>query len=306
LAAVAETSLAAGLWGTSFPVISIAINEGLDPVVFVFLRFVLAAPLMIMVAFFLRRRMRKLLADKAVWAIALLNTIGFLCQFIGQKYTAASVAALLVNLSVVFAAIGGVVFLRERLGPFKLTGVALALVGTLLLASKGDLSGFGKGEVFGDGLYLIAALSWAGYIVYAKKKTVESDWDPVALATCIVVVTAVLLVPFVFLSRLSLPPSPTSWGAVIYTAIFNTAIPFVLYQSGLRQLTAAGSAVVLMLEIVVALIISVAFLGETFTLISLLGAVAVLASILLVSGAEAGGKSLSVGQNDGRPVRVQN
>jgi drug/metabolite transporter (DMT)-like permease len=110
-------------------------------------------------------------------------------------------------------------------------------------------------------------------------------------------VTAVFVLPAALIAHLpSSSISALSWEAIAYTAVFNTAIPFVLYQAGLRQLTASLSAVVLMLEIVVAILISVLFLGETFTVLSALGAVAVLASILLVSGMEVRGKSLSVGE----------
>ena len=300
--AISETLLAGGLWGTSFPVISVAIRDGLDPVVFAFLRFAIATPLMILVAILLKKRVGSLVKNRAVWIVAFLNAVGFLCQFVGQKYTGAAVAALLVNLSVVFAAIGGSLFLRESLGPLKLVGIVLALAGTILLATGGDISQLNEGQVVGDVLYLVSAVSWAGYIICAKRKTDEEKWDPVGVATIIVALTCIFLAPTLLFVKLTLPGSIESWNAVVYTAVLNTAIPFVLYQAGLRSLTAAGSAVVLMVEIVVALAISVAMLGETLTTLSLVGGAAILASILLVSGVEVGGKSLSVGQNDGIPV----
>ncbi len=294
--ALAQTSVTAVLWGTSFPVISVALKGGLDPSVFVFLRFAIAAPVMLALAILLRRDVTGLLRSKGVWVLAFLNAVGFLCQFIGQEYTEASVAALLVNLSVVLAAAGGAIFLGERLGSLKVAGVILAFAGTALIATNGDFTALASGKLFGDMLYLVAALVWAGYIVYAKKKTDELDWDPLAVASSIVAVTAVFLLPAVLVVRLPSSISALSWEAIAYTALFNTAIPYVLYQAGLRHLTASLSAIVLMLEVVVAVIISTLFLGETFTALSAVGALAVLASILLVSGMEIRGKSLSVGE----------
>jgi drug/metabolite transporter (DMT)-like permease len=302
--AITETLVAGGLWGTSFPVISVAIKDGLDPVVFVFLRFVIATPLMFIVATLVKREVRTLVKNRAVWIVAFLNAVGFLCQFVGQKYTGAAVAALLVNLSVVFAAIGGTIFLREALGPLKLAGVILALAGTLLLATGGNISQLNVGQAVGDVLYLVSAISWAGYIVFAKRKTDEERWDPVGVSTIIVALTCVFLSPALFFANLTLPGTVGSWEAVAYTAVLNTAVPFVLYQAGLRYLTAVSSAVVLMVQIVVALVISVTLLGETFTTLSLAGGLSILASILLVSGVEVGGKSLSVGQNGRTPVQV--
>jgi drug/metabolite transporter (DMT)-like permease len=304
VAALAETSLAAALWGTSFPVISVALRGGLDPGAFVFLRFALAAPPMIVVALLMKRDVVKLLRSGAVWIVAFFNAVGFVCQFIGQQYTEASVAALLVNMSVVLAAVGGAAFLGERMGAYKVSGVVLAFAGAALIAANGSIASATGGQLLGDGLYLLAAAAWAGYIVYAKKKTDEFSWDPVAVAAAIVTLTALFVLPAALLGHGLSGISTSSWGAIGYVAVFNTAIAFVLYQAGLRYLTASSSAVILMLEIVVAVAISVAFLGETFTVYSSLGAVAVLFSILLVSGVDVRGKSLSVSQISAKRAQV--
>jgi len=292
------------LWGTSFPVISVALREGLNPSVFVFLRFAIAAPLMLVFALSTKRGVMTLMKSRALWIVAFFDAVGFLCQYVGQQYTPASVAALLINLSVVLAAVGAAVFLGEKLGAYKVIGVVLAFAGTVLIATNGDLGAVVGGELLGDALYLLAAFSWAAYIVYAKRKTDEMDWDPYAAATCIVSLTAVFVLPAALIAGGPIPTSAAAWEAIAYTAVFNTAIPFALYQAALKHMTAASSAIVLMLEIVVAVLISVVFLGETFTLFSLVGALGVLASILLVSGVELRGKSLSVGETDASPVRV--
>ncbi|MDV3277670.1 MAG: DMT family transporter [Nitrososphaerales archaeon] len=294
--ALAQTTVTAVLWGTSFPVISVAISSGLDPRTFVFLRFAIAAPVMLAVAGLYGKGTRRLLRSRAVWVIGLFNATGFVCQFLGQALTTASVAALLVNLSVVLAALGSMLFLREKMTTVRASGVAFAFAGTALLTTNGDLSGLTGGQLLGDALYLLAAVAWAGYIVYAKKKTDEKDWDPLAVSACIVAVTAFLVFPVALTAGLSFALSTASWEAVLYTAVFNTAIPFALYQAGLRYLTATSSAIVLMLEIVTAVAISTLFLGEVLGVASWTGAVLVLVSVLLVSGFEISGKSLSVYQ----------
>jgi drug/metabolite transporter (DMT)-like permease len=292
--ALAQTAVAAVLWGTSFPVISVGIGAGLDPRTFVFLRFLIAAPMTVGVAAAMGRRVGPLMRSRGVWVLGFLNATGFVCQFIGQKYTDASVAALLVNLSVVLAAAGGVIFLGEKLGALKVFGVLLAVAGTFMIATGGSLAVLGKGEALGDGLYLVAAVMWAGYIVYAKMKDEEMDWDPIALAAGIVVATTVFVFPVALTGGLAMVFTPVPILAVLYSAVFNTAISFVLYQQGLKRLSASSSAVVLMLEIVVAVLISVTLLGQGLSGYGWAGAAAVLGSIALVSGLEGGRKSLSV------------
>jgi drug/metabolite transporter (DMT)-like permease len=290
--ALAQTAAAAILWGTSFPVITLGIRAGLDPLAFAFLRFALASAIMLGMCRVYRKEVGGLLRSRAVWIIGFFDAVGYLCQYVGQAYTSASVASLLVNLSVVLAALGGVVFLGERIGGVKATGVVAAVVGTVLLTTKGDLSLVTGGQLFGDAQYLVAAVSWAAYIVYGKKKTDETAWDPVAASAAIVAVTTVFILPVALFANWTSVNSVPAWEAVAYTAIFNTAIAFALYQSGLRYLTATSSAVVLMLEIVTAMAISTIFLGEEMNLFSWAGAALVLVSVLLVSGFELGRKEL--------------
>lgn len=301
--ALAKTAIAAALWGTSFPIISLGIKGGLDPTTFLFLRFALAAPVMLGVAKALGRDLLPLLRNRAIWIVGALNSVGFLCQFIGQQYTDASVAALLTNMSVILAAMGGVAFLGEKLGGFKVAGVFLAVAGTVLITTNGDFRLVAGSQGLGDALYLVAAVSWAGYILYSKKKMDEQRWDPLAASACIVAVTAILVFPPALTAGAGQLVSAESLWAVAYTGVFNTVIPYVLYQQGLKHLTASSSAVVLMLEIVVALLISVTFLGETLTAFAWIGASAVLVSILLVSRVEIRGKSLSVRVNDASRVK---
>lgn len=292
--AIAETMATAILWGTSFPVISVGIKAGLGPLDFVFLRFAMAAPILLVVAFVTRRDIMGLLRTRPVWVLGFLNAVGFLSQFVGQQFTDPSVAALLVNLSVILAAVGSVIFLNERLGTAKLLGVALAVAGTILLATRGDLATLTSSQLAGDAYYLVSAVSWGAYIVYAKRKTDELSWDPVAISACLIPLTALFVLPTALLSGLSAPTTQLTWEIVGYTALVNTAIPYVLYQSGLRYLTATASAVVLALEIVTAVIVSAVFLGVVLNAASAAGAIAVIVSILLVSKPVGDGKSLSV------------
>jgi drug/metabolite transporter (DMT)-like permease len=155
----------------------------------------------------------------------------------------------------------------------------------VLLTTNGDLAGVGGGQLIGDLLYLVGAVFWAGYIVYAKKKTDQLEWDPVPLAAAIVTVTAVLLIPAALTAGMPHIGELSLW-AIGYTGLLNTAVAFVLYQQGLKYLTASSSAVVLTLEIVVAVGISVVSLGEVLSGLAWVGTAMILASILTVSGLE--------------------
>ena len=299
-AALAETSATGLLWGTSFPVIEFGIASGIDPRVFAFLRFVIAAPIMIAFARVIGTPLRADLRMRPVWILGFLNAVGFLCQFLGQTYTAASVAALLVNLSVLIAAIGSAALLGEKFAGTKVVGTVLAVGGIFLLTTRGDFGLIARSQLTGDLFYLVSASSWGVYIIYNKRKTDERRWDPLGVASLTILSTAVFVAPVM----LTVGPGELSMtggelGLILYTAVLNTAIPFVLYQRGLRHLTATTSSMLLMLEIVTAMGISILLLGELLDLASLIGAASILSSIFLVSRVGGSGESLSIRTHSG-------
>lgn len=59
--------------------------------------------------------------------------MAFTLQVVGQRYTPAADAAIILSSETVFAAMGGMIFLGERLSLFKLSGAALILVAILLV-----------------------------------------------------------------------------------------------------------------------------------------------------------------------------
>lgn len=301
--ALGETALTAVMWGSSFPAISFGIRSGLDPELFMFLRFAVAGPLMLAIAWKWGRDLFKTLKNRAIWVLAFLNAGGTVCQFVGLSYTDASTAALLINLSVLVTAVGSAAFLKEKLGVGKSLGVAAALVGAALLTTGGSLSKLGGAQLFGDSLYILAAFVWGAYLIYNKKKTDQVAWDPLTAAATTVFLTAIFLAPVLLLPGLSFAMTPVYWEVVAFTAILNTAVPFVLYQSGLRFLTATSSAMVLMLEDVTAVVVSVLFLGDLINGVSLVGVASILLSIILVSGIDLRGKTLSVGETTVDAVR---
>jgi drug/metabolite transporter (DMT)-like permease len=74
-----------------------------------------------------------------------------------------------------------------------------------------------------------------------------------------------------------------AWLAIIYTAIFCWVLPYYFWLKGLRSISPVTSAVLLLVEIIVAVAISTIFLGETLTVISGIGSIFIIIAILLVS-----------------------
>ncbi len=283
-AAFALLVLSSVLWGSSFVSIKIRLAY-VNAYDFAFFR-VGAAAIILLTVLILRGQFRLLaLRELSVWILGLLNGVAFSLQFVGLLFTTAAKTALLVDLNVIIVAILSWKFFGESFSFRKKLGVILGVLGAVLITTNGNLSSLAQGELLGDLLVFAAGLVWAFFIVLHKRALQRRDRNVVEMSALVMVATALLLSPMaVLFGGLNLGAVPMQgWGWVAFTAIICTVLPYSLWVFALRAVTATIASVVGMLEIVAAMVLSTLLLGETYSAITLLGAVFVLFSILAVA-----------------------
>ncbi|MDG6220035.1 MAG: DMT family transporter [Candidatus Thermoplasmatota archaeon] len=285
-----ELMLAGLLWGGSFPVIKYGLNQGIDSAWLVMLRFSVAAVVCLLLLWHIggMKRLSRVMFSKPLWIIGAFNGLAFVFQYHGLIYTTASKSSLLINMNVVFVAFLGAFLLKERLTPKILAGIGIALGGIFLLTTEGDLSNLAGGSAFGDLLQVLAALTWAFYII-DNKRIVDKGLNTLDITVGMLLVTFIISMPY-SLYRLAGGAAPLPSGAhmtlalvVVYTAIGGSIAAYFLYSRGVKHVPAVVSAVFLMFEIVSAMIISFIFLGERIGAYGIVGGVAILAAIVIVS-----------------------
>lgn len=276
--------LSSVLWGSSF----VSVKIGLAYVnVYDFVFFRLAAAAIILLALLILRGQFKpvALGELSVWILGLLNGVAFSLQYVGLLFTTAAKTALLVDLNVIIVAILSWKMFGESFSLRKQLGVILGALGAVLITTNGDLSSLAQGEFKGDLLVFAAGLVWAFFIVLHKRVLQRRDRNVIEMSAVVMVATALLLSPMaVLLGGLHLEAvSMEGWGWVAFTAIICTVLPYSLWVFALRAVTATIASVVGMLEVVAAMVLSTLLLGETYSTITLIGAVFVLLSILAVA-----------------------
>jgi drug/metabolite transporter (DMT)-like permease len=80
----------------------------------------------------------------------------------------------------------------------------------------------------------------------------------------------------------SLPPDNGVWGVVIFTAVFATAIAFIVQTWSQAHMSATKVAVILTMEVVFAAIFAVIFGGERLSLQEALGGILVVTAMYLI------------------------
>ena len=277
---LASTIVSGVLFGTSVPVIKLGLGV-IPPFLFATLRFLVASAV---VVFVLGRRgwvKRELYRSKLLWAIGVLNTVGYAMQFEGQFLTTSSDAALIIGSAALMIPVIARLRGKEKLVWRRSLGVLLGFAGTSLVVAGRGLE-LGGGQVIGDFLILGTAVTIALIFVFSKD-LVEVRGSP-AVTGGLLITTATLLLPFTTLD-LGRPISlgPDAWFYVLFLAVFSTVGSYYFFTKGLETISATVSSIILPIEVVVSVVLSVLIFRDSFSLLSGTGAALIIVGVAMVS-----------------------
>lgn len=261
------------LWGTTFSVSKYAF-EYLTPLYMIAIRFTIGVGIMSMI--FWKKVSRIKLEDlKGGTVVGIVFFIAFVSQLIALQYTEAGKQAFLAGTYVVMAPFLYWAIHRRRPDNRTMLGAFVCFIGIGLLTLNSSLS-----ISFGDGLTLFSSLFFALHIM-SNGYFVEKQ-DPVILATVQFGVVAIL--SWVFAGIFEPFPSnmaPAGVWAVLYLAVFCTALAYFLQTVAQRYTLSTHAAIILSLESVFGSLLAVVMLGEVFTFRMLLGCIAIFTAILI-------------------------
>lgn len=284
---------AAFLWGTTFPATRYGLEDGgLEPFGFLYFRFAVATLALLAYAVPARRIDWALFTDWRLLALGLVNALGYVLQYVAQERTTASKTALLVNVNVLITALLAYYLLKERIAASTGVGAVLGVTGVVLLTSNGDLASLRltNQEFLGDMMAFGTGVCWTVYILTMKRYYMQNpNTDVIALTVVLLVVTLLVLFPLaLFTEGLAYVGNARGAATIAYLGVFPTVFALWAYQEGLKSTSAAVSAVLLLFETVVAVVLSFLFLSEILTGWTAAGAVLILAATYLASRSPAG------------------
>lgn len=277
--AIAATLGSAVLWGSSFSVNDAGLRS-VGPATFAFLRFALAGVVVLAVAAAAGRFRIGPARRASFWLLAGANALGFLLQYFAQTLTTPARTALFVNSTAFSVALFELVFFRRRLGWPRALAILVGTAGAALLVAGGDpRRALAGGRALGDVLALASGTAWAAYFV-ANQRALERD-DPLLVTGWTFALSAAWLLPALALDAAPLRVA-TAGGAlaVLYAGLFTTALAYGLWSFGLRRLRASASAVLLLVEILVAALVSLALGRESFGAVDAAGAALLVAAVV--------------------------
>jgi len=276
--AYAALAAAGALWGTSFLLGKIALEE-MGPAYLVLYRFVLASIVLIPFVPRTRPRISRHDAGLLVLGALLMGPIMFLLQFEGLDRTTVSSAALIVGTAPPMMAIGGFLVDGERPKRWTWIAIGLSAIGVGLL-----VGGPGEGRtLLGDGLVFVSMIAAVVWTLLARR--IARRVGVVPATTILFSLGTLILLPFAIVLE-GPPPLDLSlgvWVSVATLGVVCTALTFWLWNWGLQRAEASQAGVFGNLEPLVGATLGVTLLGEHLGPLALVGGMLVVGSALLVS-----------------------
>ena len=252
-----------------------AYADGVAPASLLFMRFAIAAPILVALALWRGStwpKGRSALISVLMGAVFVGNSLAY---FVALSHApAATVAIVFFAYPAIVTAAAWVVF-RESLDRARAIALVLALAGCVATIGFTALSALG-----GASFALLAAGIYTLYVLLARG--VAPDTDPLAQAAVITAVAATLLGVIAYGQGLSLPSSTQGWSGVVALAVISTVIAITAFLAGATRLGSTGAATLSAAEPVVAAILAALLLDEPLHLGIVLGVGLMVGSTLLI------------------------
>jgi drug/metabolite transporter (DMT)-like permease len=282
------------VWGSSFVVVKVILQDNLTPIAIATFRFMVAGTLFVAALAlikFRRRQYRVLVERKDMLRLLLLGLMGvtffFIAQYSGIQLAGASIASIFVCLlaPILISFLSARIF-KEKLSKRNLLGVGIAAFGTFSVIVGGTISVEGNTTSFAVGslILLSTPLMWAVYTLVGKK--VMEKYDPFLVVAYVNILGAVCLIPFsvaensisqVFSLNLS------EWSAILYLAITCSLLGYFIWFRIMNQVKAAVASSFLFAEPLITVIFAAVFVQEQITLFTIAGGLLIFGGVFLVS-----------------------
>lgn len=219
-----------------------------------------------------------------IFFASLLGIVFNQCLFLfGLSYTSPINASIITTSLPIVTMVMAAIFLREPVTKLKVGGVFLGAIGALILIVSGTAA-TGTGSALGDGMVLLAQISFSCYLVFFKRLTAK--YRPVTLMKWMFTYASICIVPFSYgewAGAAQAGITPAEWWAVAAFVLGPTFLSYLLLPVGQKNLRPTVTSMYNYVQPIVASVVAVWVGMDRFTPGKAVAVVLVFVGVFLVS-----------------------
>jgi drug/metabolite transporter (DMT)-like permease len=277
---IIEGILVAVIWASSFVFVKMGLIY-MGPLTMAGLRYFLAA--MVLLPWLVRKHVEVASLPRSMWLrLALMGlcayTIANGAFYWGLRYLPATTVSFLMSFNPLLVLIASLMWLKEFPSRRQLIGLGVALIGGIIFFA----SSLKPDTTMGLAIVLLGLVAFSAFGVLGRDVARQQQVSTLVLTALPLGIGGASLL----LVGLPLEGFPhmtaTAWGLVLWLAVLNTAVAYILYNHALQTLTALEMNVLLNVTPLVTALWAWFLLAERLTWIEGVGMVVALIGIGLV------------------------
>jgi drug/metabolite transporter (DMT)-like permease len=175
---------------------------------------------------------------------------------------ATNVIILLYIYPIIMSIIHSIMF-KKRLTLKEIVGLTLGFIGIFIFATGGNPLSIHVNNLLADTMVIIAAFSWALYLVIQKRYNFEEfSSNGVAFTLSSLYALPIILIFPSFLPHGLVLPGPNVLILLLYFSIVTFALGNVIYVKGLKKTKIVNTSLLTYLTPLIAIVLDFLFLGE--------------------------------------------
>lgn len=275
------------LWGGAFFLIEVGLRS-YPPITLVFMRLALAVPPMWIAMRLMGERWP---TEPRIWGLlgivgALNCALPFILFFWGQQYLDSGYASIL-NATTPLWGVITAHFLTsdEKATPARIIGVLIGMAGIVVMVEPEAMKGLSN-NLLAQLACIVSTIFYSFAAIYGRRLS-QTELTPMAVATGQTMAAALMMVPIVAVMDqpwAMAAPRLDSTLAGITLAIFSTALAYTLYFRLIDRSGASNAQLVAFIMPVLAIILGIAFLGESLSGGQIAGAGLIAVGLAILDG----------------------
>ena len=278
--------IVAVIWGVAGPIIKYTLG-GISTIPFLVYRFGISSLLSIFLLIPTYKSIIKnnILVESIIFGF-LTSTVALGLLFLGMEKTTVLDMSFITLTAPLMIAIGGALFLKDRITKREKLGITIAFFGSLITIIQPIFeNGININQITGN-LLIFAYLLVNTVSVIMAKRLVRKGASPIALTSLSFIIGFISFAPLILfsdsfsLSTLTSLPFPYHLG-VLFMAIMSGNIAYTLWVKGQKTIEVSEAALFNYLYPVFSAPLAVYWLGEKVTLAFLLGALIIIIGVII-------------------------